>query len=263
MTDNFYRDIAALRDVPAPRESRNAQAESGATSLNSWIIEQLGPCSGDSVLEVGCGNGRRTLHLARLVGERGYVLAVDRSFDALNTISHHSLEMGLETRIRFLQVSLDEFQGHVRKDDFDRALGSRSLYQLKQPRVVIHAIYRALKPGGVFFCHGPTRRDHAELRRFHAELCGEGASAYESREPTFIEDVGLQCVNDFFNEVEIVKFEHPLCFDSPEALHACWSVSKLYDEELEKQFQQAARRYFAAYGSFETFQRVVGIRAIK
>lgn len=257
MTENFYRDLAALR------EPGIALAEAGATNLNSWIIEQLRPCPGESILEIGSGNGKRTLPLARIVGERGYVLAVDRSFDALSAISQRSLELGLETSIRFLQINLDEFEGHVRKDDFDRALGSRSLYQLKQPRVVIHAIHRAIKPGGAFFFYGPTRKDHAELRRFHADLRGESISSFEGREPTFIEDIGLQSAHDLFAELEIVKFEHPLRFTSPEALHACWNVSKLYDETLEGQFQYAAARYFASHMVFETFQRVVGIRCIK
>lgn len=258
MTDPFYRDIAALKEPSSP-----AQSVSSSTNLNSWILEQLGARSGDFVLEMGSSNGKRTLPLARMVGEEGYVLAVERSFEALSAISRNSVELGLETRIRFLQISLDEFGGRVRNEDFDRALGSRSLYHLRQPRSVFHAIQRALKPGGIFFFDGPTRKDHAELRRFHADLRGDLASAHENRTPTFIEDVGLQCARDFFEKVEVVRYEHPLRFDSPDALHTCWSISKLYDEALEDAFQKAADRYFQTHTIFETFQRVAGIRAIK
>jgi SAM-dependent methyltransferase len=256
MIENFYRDIAALREpVPPPVE------ETGVSDLTSWVITQMDVRSGDSVLDMGSGNGKRTLPLAQLVGERGYVLAVDRSFEALSALSQQSLDARLETRIRFLQVNLDDFAGHVRKDDFDRALGSRTLHTVKHPQTVFHAIQQALKPGGIFFLYGPTRKDHAELRRFHSEACGE--MFYENQEPGFVESTGLQCIQENFSDREIVFFEQILHFDSPEAIYACWSMSRLYDKALENAFQQTATRYFATHAFFETVQRIIGIRAIK
>lgn len=256
MTDQFYRNLAALKDTGV------ALAESGAADLNSWIARQLGPRSGESILDIGSGNGKRTLSLARFVGETGYVLAIDRSFENLSTLSQRSLEAGLERRIRLLQINLDEFEGYLREEDFDRALASRALYHLKRPQAAFNAIQLALKSGGVFLLYGPGRQDHAELKRFHAQICGGNLPA-EPREPTFIEGMGLQYARDFFSHVEVVRFEQPLCFETPDALHACWRISRLYDEELEPRFQQAALRHFATRPAFETIQRVVGVRAIK
>jgi SAM-dependent methyltransferase len=256
MTEQFYRDIAALK------ESSLASAEIGTTDLNSWIIEHLRPCRGHTILEIGCGSGKRTLPLAKIVGDTGYILAIDRSYEALSTLSQHSLERGIESRIRFLQISLDSFAGHVRANDFDRVLGSHSLSQIKHPRAVFCAIQRTLKPGGVFFFYGPTRKDHAELRSFHADLCGE-TSLCDNPEPAFIEGVGLPCARDLFPNTEIVKFERPLRFDSPQALHACWSVSKLYNEGLERLFLRAATQHFTSHRVFETIHRVIGVKAIK
>jgi SAM-dependent methyltransferase len=256
MTEKFYRDIAALK------ESSLALAESNAADLTSWIIDQLRPRRGDAILEIGCSNGKRTLPLARIVGETGYVLAIDRSYEALSTLSLQSLEESLETQIRFLQINLDSFGGHVRANAFDRVLGSHSLSRIKHPRTAFNTIQRALKPDGTFFFYGPTRKDHAELRDFHADLCGE-RSAYETLEPTFMEGVGMQYVRDFFSDLEIVKFEQPLRLTSTEALHACWSVSKLYNEQLEQRFIQAAKHHFASQQVFETIHRVMGIKVVK
>jgi SAM-dependent methyltransferase len=255
MIDNFYRDIAALRE-PGP-----LQTETGASHLTGWIMDQMGVHFGHAVMDLGCGNGKRTLPLAQVVGERGYVLAVDRSFESLSMLSQQSQDMRLETRIRFLQISLDDFEGHVRNEEFDRALASRTLHFVRQPRAIFYAIQLALKPGGIFFFYGPTRQDHRELRQFHAGLSGE--SFIENREPSFVEGIGLQCTRDFFSQVELVRFEQPLRFETPEALYGCWSVSKLYDETLEQAFQLTVKRYFASHRFFETVQRIVGIRAVK
>ncbi len=257
MNEDFYRNIAALQ------EPQVAPKLAGVTDLTTWIVEQLEPRLGEAVLDIGCGNGKRTLPLAHKVGERGYVLAVDRSFDALSALSQQSRDARLETRIRFLQVGLDDFAGHLHRESFDRALGSRSLFQVRHPQSVFHAIHQALRPAGVLFLYGPTRLDHAELKRFDAELRSQTTSPYEQREPTFIESTGLQCARDLFAEVEIRRYEQPLRFDSPEALHACWSVSRLYDETLEHEFHHAAARYFASHALFETVQRVIGIRATR
>ncbi|HET8845188.1 MAG TPA: methyltransferase domain-containing protein [Ktedonobacteraceae bacterium] len=260
MTEQFYRNLAALKDTS--KESNVALAETSATDLNGWIIRQLGVRPGESLLDIGSGTGKRTLSLARVTGETGYVLAIDRSFENLSMLSQQSLDAGLEKRIRLLQINLDEFEGYLREEDFDRALASRALYHLKRPRAAFNAIHLALKPGGILLFYGPGRQDHAELKRFHAELCGE-TSSVENREPTFIEGTGLQCVRDFFAHVEIVRFEQPLRFETPDALHTCWRISRLYDEALEQRFQQAAARHFAFHSVFETIQRVVGIRAVK
>lgn len=258
MTEQFYRDLAALKESGAGV----ALADSGAADLNGWITRQLGIRAGENILDIGCGNGKRTLSLARAAGETGYVLAIDRSFENLSTLSQQSLDAGLERRIRLLQINLDEFEGYLREDDFDRALASRALYHLKRPQAAFNAIHLALKPGGTLLFYGPTRRDHAELKRFHADLCGE-MSPTENRELSFIEGAGLQYVRDFFAQVEVARFEQPLRFETPDMLHACWRVSRLYDEALEQRFQQAAARHFAHHAVFETVQRVVGIRAIK
>ncbi len=106
------------------------------------------------------------------------------------------------------------------------------------------------------------RKDLAELRLFKAALRDEGA-AQENRALLFIEKCGLPYARDLFSQVEIMKFEHPLRFDSPEDLSACWRESDLYDETLERDFQQAAVYHFQSHAVFETAQRIIGVRAIK
>lgn len=256
MTETFYSSIAALT------RSSTACAEYTPTDHTSWMMSQLEPRAGESILNLGCGSGKHALVLAEAVGTPGYILTVDRSYESLSALSQYSQERGLENRIRFLHMHLDDLHGHLHADEFDRALGARELSSMRQPSTVFHAIHQALKPGGVFFFYGPSRKDHAEFRLFSAALHND-APPQESRELGFIEKIGLPYARDVFSQVEMCTFENPLRFDSPDALYAYWSESSLYSEALDGDFRRAAARHFQSHETFETAQRLIGIKAIK
>lgn len=256
MTEQFYRDLAALSHASV------VCAEPQTSDLASWVMAQLQPRTGESILNIGSRNGRLALALARAVGNEGYVLAVDRSYRVLSGLSQQSQEQGLERRIRFLYLSLDDLGGHLRADDFARALSNGALTQSRQPQVVFHAISQALMPGGVFFFYGPSRKDLADLRAFSSPISQVIPSQGE-RALLFMEKIGLPYAREIFSEVEILKFENTLCLDSPEALLACWRESAFYEEEHENDFQLAARHYFQSHAIFEATRSLVGIKARK
>lgn len=255
MTEQFYRDLAALAHpaVTCPQPRTN--------DLPSWVIEQLQPRPGESILAVGNRDGRLTLALARTVGTGGYVLAIDHSYRVLNALSQQSQEQNLQGRLRFLYLNLDDLDGHLRADDFDRALCTGALVRSRLPQVVFHSIFQALRPGGIFFFCGPAHNDLAELGAFCATFSRE-TPAWE-KELLFMERVGLPYARELFTTVEILPFARTLCLDSPEALLACWRESVFYNEERASEASTAARRYFHSHVLFETARCFVGIRARK
>ncbi len=255
MTEKFYRDIAALKQPGEVNETYEA------TGLQGWIINNLDTRAGDAILDVGSG-GKLTLPLARIVGVTGHILAVERSFENLKILSQQSLTAELETRIRFLQINIDDFDGHVREETFDRALLTRALPHIRHPRTLFNAIRLALKPGGIFFFCGPSRKDQLELKRFHASLLGE-LSLVENRELTFVEKIGQQCAHDFFSHVEMMKFERQRRFASPDTLYTYWNASSLYEEALDRDFRLAAAHYFQSHATFEMANRIIGVKAIR
>lgn len=252
MTEQFYRDIAALQKAGV------ACLEQDPRNLDSWALTQLTPRVGENILKLGCDSHAQTLSLARTIGQDGYVLTIDRSYRALSALSQSSQQSNVENHIRFLYLNLDDLKGHLRPEDFDRAISGRALYHVKQPQAVFLAIRQALKPGGVFFFYGPTRKDLVELRLFHATLRHE---TRESRELLYIEHVGAPCARDVFSQVEFIRFECPLRFTSPDALYAYWHASSLYEETLDRDFRRAAAQHFQSYPAFETAQRLIGVKA--
>ncbi len=253
MTEQFYRDIAALQ------QGGTACLDPQTNDLDSWVFAQLGTRTRDYLLNIGCDSIEQVLSLARILGPEGFTLAIDRSYRALSALSQRSQQMGLEQHIRFLYLDLDDLPGHLRPESFDRVLSGRALTHVKQPQMVCQAIRQALKPGGTFFFYGPARKDLMELRLFYASLRQE---ARESREVLFMEQIGIPCAQNVFTQVEVMKIEYPLRFTSPDALYAYWRESSLYAEALDGAFRQAAVQHFQTYAAFETAQRLIGIKTV-
>jgi len=255
MTEPFSRDLAALAhpDASPPMHSGD---------LPSWVIDHLRPRPGENILAIGNRDGRLTLRLATSVGDAGYILAVDHSYRVLTALAQHSQAHDLQKRIRFLYLNLDDLDGHLRPEEFDRALCTGALVRSRQPQAVFHTIFRALRPGGTLFFCGPARQDLAEL----GALCATGsreAGGPGEKELLFIEGLGLPYARERFAMVETFSLVWTLVFDSPEALLACWQESAFYDQARTPAIVASARRYFQLHPLFETTRCFLGIRARK
>ena len=103
----------------------------------------IGP--GQRVLELGSGVGDVSLILARLVGESGEVVGVERAPRSIARASARMRELGL-TQVRYVQadvLSLPEEQL------FDAGVGRYILMYMKDPAAVLRDVARHVRPGGV------------------------------------------------------------------------------------------------------------------
>jgi SAM-dependent methyltransferase len=135
-TDTFFTGDG-LEVVHDPERERTAGLET------DWIVQVLGLCPGDRVLDVPCGNGRIAAELARL-GIR--VLALDASTPLLRLA---------RARCRLLQPPPVFRQADMRhlqeRPHYQAALnwwGSFGYFDDRQNLAVLRCLRRALVPGG-------------------------------------------------------------------------------------------------------------------
>lgn len=234
----------------------------GSNDLNKWIFSNLSLANGISILDLGCGTGKQTIPMAKVVGNAGNVFSIDISQEALDVLSKEAVETGLNERITTLCCTLDDIEQQLQRETFERVLSSYSLYYAQNPEKVINAIWKALKIGGILFFCGPSKDNNRELKSFHYSLKGMPVPP-ETGGAVFMEDTGQRLVRELFSEVDIVTFENSLRFDSAEGLYSYWNSYNLYDDNLDTSFKAAATEHFNKNSIFETKKRVIGVKAIK
>jgi trans-aconitate 2-methyltransferase len=108
-----------------------------------WAMESLEAFrfeEGDKVLDLGCGSGANTAEIAAKVPS-GIVIGLDISEEMLTYAREH-----------YTASNVIYMHGDARKlpfvGQFDKVIALLSLNWIKEQEQALHAIYRALKPGG-------------------------------------------------------------------------------------------------------------------
>lgn len=115
------------------------------TIRRSVVLEALNLRSGEQVLEQGCGGGHYTYEIARFVGSRGRVAAVDISADQIAAARDRCREMDwVEYQIT------DASQLPYRNGEFDAVLGVQVLEYIQDFEKALCEAHRVLRPGGRF-----------------------------------------------------------------------------------------------------------------
>lgn len=114
------------------------------------VWSEVGITSGSSVLDVGAGPGFASFDLATMVGSTGRVVALERSQNFLDYL-HKQKEIQNLKQLAIHSVDLMTDQLPVTGFDFTWCRWVCTF--LRDPKVLIEKIHRALKPGGVAVFH--------------------------------------------------------------------------------------------------------------
>lgn len=98
------------------------------------------------VLDIGAGTGLLAIELARAVGCRFDIVALDISPDMLEKARENAMLYGLKNRIEFVHASADSLP--FDDDSFDLVVSYASLHHWIRPLAVFDEIARVTKKGG-------------------------------------------------------------------------------------------------------------------
>jgi SAM-dependent methyltransferase len=123
-------------DSPAWSPERYATNARFVAELGRPVLALLAPRSGESILDLGCGDGVLTVELA---AHGASVIAVDSS-----------PEMVAAARARGLDARVIDAHELSFSECFDAVFSNAALHWMRDPDRVVSAVARALKPGGRF-----------------------------------------------------------------------------------------------------------------
>ncbi len=149
----------------------------GVSARTQSTIRHLDLRPGMNVLDAGCGPGRVTLPIAKIVGPQGEVTAIDIQDGMLREAQGRAQKAHLEN-IRFLRTGVGE--GKLERNHFDRAVMITVLGEIPDREAALQEIFGALKPGGFLFVEETIRDPHFQTRSKVSQLAG--AAGFKDKE---------------------------------------------------------------------------------
>ncbi len=141
----IWRSISRRKSLPCPAWLSWMVDNPFSMRRTRAALEHLQLSPGQNVLDAGCGPGRFAIPIAKAIGPRGIVLAVDIQADMLRRARVKAAQASV-VNIEFLQAALGE--GQLPSSRFDRAILSWVLGEIPDRQKALREIYSALKPGG-------------------------------------------------------------------------------------------------------------------
>ena len=107
-------------------------------------VRKLGLKEGQKVLDYGCGIGSYTFPVARLVGERGRVYALDKEPLAIRKVEEKARQEGFHN----IETILSDLDTGLPDESVDVILLYGVLPEVEHKERLLRELYRVLKPSG-------------------------------------------------------------------------------------------------------------------
>src|SRR5438067_10721446 len=115
--------------------------------IRDKVLQNAGLAQGETLLDVGCGDGLIAFGALPLVGEHGKVIFSDLSQDLLDHCRSLAHQLGVLNRCRFLHAPAENLQS-IETNSVD-ALTTRSvLIYVASKQLAFNEFYRVLKQAG-------------------------------------------------------------------------------------------------------------------
>lgn len=172
-----------------------------------------------SVLDLGCGSGRDSYLLSRLVGESGRVIGVDMTEEQLAVAKQycewHAERYGYaESNVKFVQAYIEDLTSAGIADNSIDVVVSNCVVNLSaNKQQVLAEIFRILKPGGeLYFSDVYADRRIPKALTTEPVLLGEclGGALYWEDFRRMMSDLGCP-------DVRVIK-ETPITLEAPEVV---------------------------------------------
>jgi SAM-dependent methyltransferase len=126
-------------------ERRRADIEEVATPVRQWMIRELRPQLGDTVLELAAGVGDTGFEAAALIGERGRLISSDFSPAMLDAARRRGAELGI-SNVDYQLIDAERIE--LDADSVDGVLCRFGYMLMADPAAALAETRRVLRPGG-------------------------------------------------------------------------------------------------------------------
>ncbi len=127
----------------------------------SDLVRKIPLKEGITVVDYGCGPGRYTIPIAKIVGPEGKVYAVDIQHLAIETVKKKAK---LESLKNIEPILIHSFDTGIKSSSVDLVLLIDALSLIEDRNSLFKEVYRLLKPDGLLFVEADHMRTSTAKR---------------------------------------------------------------------------------------------------
>jgi ubiquinone/menaquinone biosynthesis C-methylase UbiE len=140
------RAIYEIAEAIAPGwERRRPLVEAVCTPVRQWMLRELAPRPGDTVLELAAGIGETGFEAAAMIGERGRLISSDFSPAMLAAARRRGAELGVKD-VDYRVIDAQQIE--LADDSVDGVLCRYAYMLMPDPGKALAETRRVLRPGG-------------------------------------------------------------------------------------------------------------------
>jgi SAM-dependent methyltransferase len=144
--DVFRGASYEIAEAMAPTwERRRADIEEVATPVREWMLRELAPHAGDTVLELAAGTGDTGFEALARVGEHGRLICTDFSPSMLAAAGGRGAELGV-SNVEYRVMDAERIE--LDADSVDGVLCRFGYMLMADPAAALAETRRVLRPGG-------------------------------------------------------------------------------------------------------------------
>jgi cyclopropane fatty-acyl-phospholipid synthase-like methyltransferase len=231
------------------------ELEDTILKLKLKLVQKIGVHHGMTVVDMGCGQGGFTTSLAKTVGKKGKVSAVDVSDEYLTEFMDRLNKHGVKDVVTFIQADAVNLKDVLPNESADVVASYRLLEELKQPKAmagIVKEMARIVKEGGgrigiVELCTEPRNEAEEAYIRLHRE---SGDSLFEP--PEIIEAMKAAKLAD----IRVEKVETDIWFSPDLAKQDLSHAQVWFDANVEKSLGKIIDKHGMKYPAFLIFSGI-------
>lgn len=144
--EDYRRTSREVWEAMAPGWERwRAPLAEALTPVREWLIGELGPRPGETVLELGAGVGDTGFEAAAMLGDGGRLISTDFSPDMVDVARRRGTELGLGN-VDYRVIDAERIE--LDPGSVDGVLSQSTYMLMADPAAALAETRRVLRPGG-------------------------------------------------------------------------------------------------------------------
>jgi ubiquinone/menaquinone biosynthesis C-methylase UbiE len=198
-------------------------------SLEDWLGENLSLGKGQTILDIGCGDGNFFAIYSQKLGKEGVIVGIDKSPELLA----RAQDRPVATSKLILHWDINQpfpFIG----ESFDYVISTFAIYYVDETRAILEEIRRVLKPQGEVLLIGPSDNNAGELYAYNQKVFGFGRDEKISQRTNRLEQEFYPAMKSLFKPASMDVIPSQIQFPSQEEFLKYYLATLLYEESAQK-----------------------------